>query len=355
MMFRSLSRLLVILAVLSTGPLSLHAAQESAGDPAASAGDPAASRDIFRIDVPGAWTYLPDQSQRLAESALSQPLPGEVPVVAQVQAWSGDGAGLMISWLKTAVPTDTPAVLARALLEQVRLSPGRASLEPGDATPGSWDERMADGVVDARMEWTHLRNGTTTLSRSVVFQTASGQVHMVRADCMLAAGNVAGAGAGDATTQTAGDPAGDQAAGTASRAAQNPAWGTCQHVLDSLTVVPPPAERRALAALPEVPAQDAAETAAQAATQAATATATDTGHPAGTAGRDSHALDTGTPAFREPVMGRDGVLVMQPSQGGGGRSNQWLYVLGGILLVLAVYMTTRSRSSEREKSDEEQA
>lgn len=354
MMFRSLSWPLVgvILAVLSTGPLSLHAAQEpagaagagdSTGTASAGAGDPDASRDIFRIDVPGSWTYLPDQSQRLAESALSQPLPGDVPVEAQVQAWRGNGAGLVISWLKTAVPADTPAVLARALLEQVRLSPGRASLEPGDATPGSWDERMADGVADARMEWTHLRNGTTTLSRSVVFQTASGQVHMVRADCMLAAGN----GAGDA----AGDPAADTAASTASGAARNPAWGTCQHVLGSLTVVPPPADRRALAALPEVPAHDAAELAAQAATEPAT----DTGNPAGTAGKDGHALETGTPAFREPVMGRDGVLVMQPSQKRGGRSNQWLYVLGGILLVLAVYMTTRSRSSEREKSDEEQA
>lgn len=300
----------VIFLVAVAGSPPVHGSQEP-GPAAAAASESDPARDIFRIDVPQSWAYLPDVAERLAADARARSLPGDVPVLVEVQAWRGDGAGLVVTWTKTAeAEAETGAEVgrvARAMLDQVRAAPEDAGLQPGDTALVSWDEQMVDGMADARMEWTHVRNQTSTLSRAVVFQVASGHLHQVRADCMLA---------GEAGETP------------------HPARDTCRHVLDSLAIVPPAAERRLLAVLPDAEARASA------------------GSPGDTAASGKTGAKH-TPAIREPAIGPGGVLVMEPSNERRGRSHQWMYVLGGALLLLAIYLTTRNRSSERAEQDDE--
>ena len=286
--------------------------------------DPGSAGDVFRIDVPPTWTLLLEQSaQRTQEVRAAPPIDDladdeadDLAFHAEAQVWRGDGAGLVVTWVVLEAPAGAPRTTARALLDHVRRAPVHASLTPGDAAERSWREDVRDGMADASLEWAHEPNQTVTRSRALVFQAASGRLHLVRADCVT--------GAPAAT--------GSQAASVA-----------CARALGSLAIVPPATARQALGSLPPpapMPAQSPAEA------EEARASASDPGN----------AQPSVAPSFREPAVGSNGVLVLEPGARKPDQSHQWLYMLGGLLVVIAIYLTTRSRGrAPAEDAEEDEA
>lgn len=272
--------------------------------------DPGAAGDVFRIDVPQTWAPLPEQSARLTEEARAAPAVEDLRFYVEAQAWRGAGAGLVVTWVELEAPAGAPRTTARALLDHVRRAPVHASLAPGDAAERSWREDMRDGVADAHLTWAHERNQTVTRSRALVFQAASGRLHLVRADCVTGALDPAGSQAAPAKTQEV-----------------SPGAAACDRLLASLAIVPPAAERQPLGTLPP-PAL------AQTPAQPEEARPPASGAPSTTSST--------TPSFREPAPGSNGVLLLEPGARKPDQSHQWLYMLGGLLVVIAIYLTTRS-------------
>lgn len=289
--------------------LSAWCALAALAAPAAAAPD-----DPYRIDVPAGWNLLPDQSQRLgeiltAELASTPPVPG-LAFTAQARNWRGPDAGLVVTWLAATAPaTDAPAA-ARALLEHMRATPTHAALDAGDTRVLSWREGAAEGTAEGHLAWQHAANGTTTLSRALVYLTAAGQPAMIRADCII--------------------PAIDDATLAAPRAA-------CEAVLASLALTVPAAERAPLAALPP-------------AAPAAADTAIDPGQPSQTPARRSSDLPP-APSLRAPALDSQGILVMQPAAAEK-RSPNWLYLIGAVLLIGGVYLVLRGRRTAEAGDDD---
>lgn len=291
--------------------------------------DPGAAGDVFRIDVPRTWAPLPEQSVRLTEEARAAPAVEDLRFHVEAQAWRGDGAGLVVTWVELEAPAGAPRTTARALLDHVRRAPVHASLAPGDAVERSWREDMRDGMADAHLTWAHERNQTVTRSRALVFQSVSGRLHLVRADCVTGALDPAGSQAPPAKAQEA-SPGGGAAA--------------CDHVLASLAIVPPAAERQPLGTLPPP---------ALAPPPAPPPVQPEEAHPPAS-GAPSTPSST-TPSFREPAPGSNGVLLLEPGARKPDQSHQWLYMLGGLLVVIAIYLTTRSSGAGPAEDEAEEA
>lgn len=280
--------------------------------------------DPYRIDVPAGWTLLPDQSQRLgeiltAELASTPPVPG-LAFTAQARNWRGPEAGLVVTWLAATAPAKDAPAAARALLEHMRATPTHAALNEGDTRVLAWRDAAAEGTAEGHLAWQHVANGTTTLSRALVYVTATGQPAMVRADCII--------------------PALDGAALAAPRPA-------CEAVLASLALTVPAAARAPLAALPAAAPAGAMNAAADMDMD----TAADPGQPSQSPTRRSSDLPP-APSLRAPAPDSQGILVMQPAAPEK-RSPNWLYILGAALLIGGAYMVLRGRRTEAEPSDDD--
>ena len=106
---------------------------------------------------------------------------------AQARNWRGPEAGLVVTWLAATAPARDAPAAARALLEHMRATPTHAALNDGDTRVLSWRDAAAEGIAEGHLAWQHVANGTTTLSRALVYVTATGQPAMVRADCIIPA------------------------------------------------------------------------------------------------------------------------------------------------------------------------
>lgn len=293
--------MLAVACVAMLGGLApAHADQPAAAAP---------SSEVFRIDVPASWAELPGQAERIAQSFDNKEHFSGTASELQIQTWrSGqNGAALVVSWLKSRAPVAAPAEAARMQLEAIRAQPERAAFEPGDTELLAWREDVQAGVAEGRLEWRHLRNGTVTLVRTVVFQSTAGLMHQVTAECILG-------------------PGGDGDRGAELRA-------TCDHMLGSLAVVLPESERAPLAPAP------------------APATAEAGAPPAGAGPAVAEPQTT----IREIGDGehKGGILLVRDSGPDRSQNRQkWLYGLGGLLLVLAFYLTTRRRNEPSSADDD---
>lgn len=289
----------------------------------------AAPGDPYRIDVPAGWNLLADQSQRLgeiltAELASTPPVPG-LTFTAQARNWRGPEAGLVVTWLSATTPAKDAPAAVRALLDHMQATPTHAALNDGDTRTVSWRDSVADGTAEGYLAWQHVANGTTTLSRALVYLTATGQPVMVRADCIIG------------QLVEVGDSA--QATPAPSRAA-------CDAVLASLALTLPADQRGPLAALP--PAGTTPPGTGDA-TQPALDPALGPGQLSQAPARRSSDLPP-APSLRTPAPGSQGILAMQPAKPEK-RSPNWLYLIGGALLVGGAYMVLRGRRNPDDSDD----
>jgi hypothetical protein len=289
----------------------------------------AAPGDPYRIDVPAGWDLLPDQSQRLgeiltAELASTPPVPG-LAFTVQARNWRGPDAALVVTRLDATAPAKDAPAAARALFDHMHATPTHAALNAGDTKILSWRDSASAGTAEAHLVWQHLANGTTTLSRALVYLTATGQPAMVRADCII--GEIVNVEDGASVGQTA-----------SPRAA-------CEAVLASLALTLPADQRAPLAALPP------AGTAAPATTGTATALTLDPGQPSQAPARGSSDFPP-APSLRAPPAGSQGILAMQPAAPEK-RSPNWLYLIGGALLVGGAYLVLRGRRTPDEDAEDD--
>lgn len=289
----------------------------------------AAPGDPYRIDVPAGWNLLPDQSQRLgeiltAELASTPPVPG-LAFTAQARNWRGPDAALVVTWLGATTPARDAPAAARALLDHMHATPTDAALNDGDTKILSWRDSVEGGTAEAHLVWQHLANGTTTLSRALVYVSATGQPAIVRADCII--GEIINV---EDVAQAA------------------PPRAACEAALASLALTLPADQRAPLAALP--PAGTAAPASTGAGTGAPTELTLDPGQPSqGTARRSSDLPPA--PSLRAPAPGSPGILAMQPAAPEK-RSPNWLYLIGGALLVGGAYLVLRGRRAADEDAED---
>ncbi len=211
-------------------------------------------------------------------------------------------------------------------------TPTDAALNDGDTKILSWRDSVEGGTAEAHLVWQHLANGTTTLSRALVYVTATGQPAIVRADCII--GEIIAAGDGVNVGQAA------------------PPRAACEAVLASLALTLPADQRAPLAALPPAGAATPASTGAS--TGAPSELTTDLtiapGQPSqGTARRSSDLPPA--PSLRAPAPGSPGILAMQPAAPEK-RSPNWLYLIGGALLVGGAYLVLRGRRATDEDAED---
>ena len=267
----------------------------SGGPARADAGRPAE----LRADPPAGWDRLDGLSRNVATSLEQLGLFGELPVSAGAEAYARPGVGAFyLSWLVADAAAPSPAAAIRRALDGVRHGREQSSPQAGSTEELSWDERVeADRVAQALHHWRHLSNETVTVTRVFAWASAAGAPRLVRAECVLSAG--------EAEAEEA-----------------------CRAALDAVRIEVAPAGMAALGALPaSAPAPgEAGEELALSAGEAAAGE----GGPASSIGPapagDQKVLYQGPPpeARRDPL-------------------GRWLVLGGGALVVLALVLTYRVR------------
>jgi hypothetical protein len=252
--------------------------------------------------VPAGFEARPEHGAAIAAGLQGAEQFGGLPFAAGAEAYvdEAQGAALYLSWIVTSAKPDDDAAAVRAQLDRLRAAPREAAVGAGAVEIVSWDEEATDGLVDARLTWRHLRNETVTLSRSLLYLDAAGHPAQVTAECVVRAESVAVVGE------------------------------ACDQALASLSVGA--AERTALGPLPparadQPPARPAPPP------------------PSGVASRQPPSLQPAAEAADGP-----GVIYMAPTKERS-RDHRWLFLAGGVLLVIAFLYTGRGRRDERD-SDE---
>jgi hypothetical protein len=269
--------------------------------PAAGAEEPPAPAlpSQLSIDPPAGWDLLPGLSRKIAVTAEQSDYFGAEACESGALAYGRANQGaLYLTWVSTLDSVASPESSVRAALDALHEAPYLASPEAGSTQELAYRERSFDGVAEMSFEWAHMANGTVNLTRTLAWRDHKARVHLASAECVLQSESI-----GESRP-------------------------LCEKALASLHLEPA-AEPGTLAALP-------------------------TPRPIGPAARqdfDIPELETPEPgsapslnaAPQEP--GR--VLYQGPQSGADEGSNNRLFIgVGVLLLVVAFWLTTRSRPGD---------
>jgi hypothetical protein len=260
----------------------------------------------FTITPPGGWTRLAKRSEEITGSLRLESQLGTTSFQAHASVWASApppataGVALLVSWITTSEPVADPDAAAQAQLERVRTIPDRASRSPGRTVFDEWKQSVDRGVAHALLAWRHLDDQTETLLRTVIVQTATGELHQVSAECVRSTGR------------------------------DDQAWQRCRRALDSLAITLGQGQRRSLDA-----------TGPQAAPGPGVPAAAGLG-----AGTTPPLTDPG------PLSGSEvpPIAVARAEQSS---YRLWLYVVGGLLVLIGVYSPIRSQFRARGKADDD--
>ena len=254
----------------------------------------------LRAQPPAGWERLDSLSRNVATSLEQLQLFGELPVAAGAEAFAQPGVGAFyLSWLVADAAAPSPGQAIRLALDGVRHGREQSSPQAGSTEELSWDERVeGDRVAEALHHWRHLSNETTTVTRVFGWASTAGAPRLVRAECVLSAG--------EAEAEKA-----------------------CRAALAAVRIEVPPAEAAALGPLP----------ASAAAGQEPGGLALPGGEAAGAAGAAGPAGSIG------PAPAGDQKVLYQgpPPEARRDPLGRWLVLGGGALVVLALVLTYRVR------------
>ncbi|MEM9490624.1 MAG: hypothetical protein AAGC55_15870 [Myxococcota bacterium] len=269
--------------------------------------DNRALSSVLSIAVPPGWNRDPAAAQQAVSSARAAAIYAGASLVYG-EAWSASEPGivLFVTWVEVpeAAMSEGRPMRARQILDWLRAAPERAALEPLQTELLSWLATAEDGVVSGAVRWRHTINQTQVSTRTLLAAMGDGRLLALSVECIAA---IAGAGS-----------------------------KACDAVADGLAVAVPETERAPLEMPPQ--ARDrAGDGAARAEPVAPAPSAASTAPP--------------PPTMGNPDQGA--IVYVAPERGGAGEGedrNQWMYVIGGLLLLLAFYLTTRNQPTAAEES-----
>ncbi len=262
-------------------------------EPAAVPGPP----PWMSVAVPPQFAVDAGQGKALAAELADRRVFGEVAASGDAATYtsSADGVVVWVWWLESDEPPASAEVAARAAIERVRRIPEAAALAADDARLLAWNESVTDGVARANLRWRHVANHTNAAVVTVVWARSDGNVAQATVECFA-------------------------------QAEMEGATARCETIANSLELTAA-AEPRPLGTLPEARDLAADEPAPAAHDSAAT--------------RAPLAPSLGAPP--------EGGVIMRVEQPAARSTDQsWMYVVGGLLLLIAIYLTTRSRTKDQE-------
>lgn len=281
---------------------------------------PAAAQAGYGIAVPDGWEFKPGLADGLARNLAGQRhYDGKrTEIGADAYVFEGGGA-LYVAWIHAVEPSDRTELAVRRTFDQIRRSPSAASPLAKSAELVSWREEFRDELADGRLEWRHLSNETTTVTRVLIHATPDKLLRQVRAECVMNHDAVA-------TVRP-----------------------MCEAALASLAVATPVAERGALGAVPSagelrVSDGDGGEAVIEV---------------DGKRHGDAPRLEA--PSMRPPDEAGGRIIYTgdAPAPESGG-TNRWLVLGGAVLLIAGLYLTMRQRggggderSNDPERRDEQ--
>ncbi len=266
-----------------------------------------AQRGGYDIDVPKGLRYEPEMSKTLATDLVDNRHYDGIAVDVGADAHVGDGIALYVLWAHATAPSDDPALAVRRTFDEIRAAPFATGDRIKAAEFVRWDEDVSDDLATATFEWMHRSNETHTLVRTAMWATADGMVRQVRAECVMHA---------DAVDRTR---------------------KVCEAALASLSITAP---RGPLGAVPSAGSIAVSD-------------------PADTSDDDSADGVRGAPPVRDdvPTMGppQDGVIYRQAPEDAAERrddaGNKLLYLGGGMLVLVALYMAARKLGTSDDATD----
>ena len=238
------------------------------------------------IDTPAEWPEQPELADGIAKQLGKAVDFGGLEKVGGASAFVRPQTGIIyVTWLATTEPAEKPEAAIRAALDQLR-----ASTEGGGETEElDYIERRAGPAIEVKRVWRHVPNQTITMSRSFFWKSPDSKLRLVRGECVFAE-----------TDQKTVAP-------------------VCEKALSTLT-----AEAIAGGGAGELGAVAGPE-------PLAAGSALD-------AGSEGPSLGPANPDTLPSELYRD-------DKKREGRSNLWLFVVGGILIVSAFWIMTRKKDS----------
>lgn len=141
--------------------------------------------DHASITLPDGFVERPRLAERVADSAgFEDSNAGATAHVAEA-----GGAALYVTWADGRAPAENPAAVLETILTDIRAAPHDASPAEGSTVSVQWKLSEGENWLDAKHQWRHLSNETTTFTRALVYADTDGVVHVARADCVIAAGS----------------------------------------------------------------------------------------------------------------------------------------------------------------------
>lgn len=317
-----------LLCLPTEGPARAQSDGEVQPEGNPQAGPAGAAKRAIDIEIPDDFVPATRNAAGAAATLNSNPHLGGLKFAGTVEArMRKDGpVTVFITTMISDEKVAYPDAAIHSEFEQLRTAPERGSLDDKHVETVSWKTDLVEGGVRADLHWRHLAYETETRARALAYRVGSGHLHFVQVECIhplekpearplgalcdqvLAtmaipehAGAQAGAQAGDGAGSTA---SGGQAGIAAIPAGNNSAAGDAPGAGDPDQ--PVVSEERPPGNLPQLTLRDPGDLDAQ----------------------PLPAMKIKKPKKRD--------------------YRQLLYLLGGILLAVGFYLTTRSRNAARD-------
>lgn len=269
----------------------------------------------LRGSAPSGWRGQAGLARSVG-TGLRQSAPlGRGATRAGAEAYVQPGAGAFyLSWLEAeaAAPEAVRGAFDRLRERRLASSPEARSTEEL-----RYEERVADGVAIAELEWRHLSNETLSAARAFAWLTTAGAPRLAVAECVLS-----------------------------TRGGQVPAEvdAACRAALGSVAIAVAPAERGSVAALGQARVPVEAER-----------DSIDPGVLAPGAALDPAAVDRAgraSPPTLGPAPGEPGRVLYRGPTPEPDTSRRWLVMIGAAIVIAAFYLTIRTRRSQPSDNDE---
>ena len=142
------------------------------------------------IEAPKGWDLMPGHSAKIATTASQTAYFGDEPIQTGAQAYRRtDQGALYLTWVDSTRAHPSPESALRHALDELHEAPFLATADPGSTQEILYRERNFDGVAEMRFEWSHQKNETVNLVRTLGWKDTNGRVHLVIAECVLQSEN----------------------------------------------------------------------------------------------------------------------------------------------------------------------
>ncbi|HUH04190.1 MAG TPA: hypothetical protein VML75_19465 [Kofleriaceae bacterium] len=259
----------------------------------------------FKLALPADWRSEPELSKRTREHLARADLFGGIAYSAGADSFFGaPGFGFHVTWAGGLSEVKDGPATVRAEIDRIK----RSWCGDGDRVRDSFVEATKDDVVEARLVWRHTEDGTVTVVKALAFVTRDGRPRVIQTTCDLRVD------------------------------VEKELRPICERIVETLEITS--ADRMSLAGLPASTVGEGCPAAV----------------PAGLEVPTENIVPTPTGRMGEPPAGAPSAPgVLYTGEGGereGDSNRKWLMLLGAGLLILAIYLTTRSRRDEPERQEE---